>query len=113
MALPETTRHRIEEQLNAYCVRKVRVQYRNQLRLNYQLQDDSITLFVERKTFGQTNNWASSPIAQFRYAPESSSWMIFCADREGWYPYRHAEPAKDIGALFHALDTDTTGIFWA
>ena len=113
MALSEAIRQTIEEQLNAYCLRKVPLPYRNQVRLNYKLRGDNVILSEEREAFRQPGVWVSIPIAQFRYAVDAGMWTLFSPDRnDRWHPYRYAEPARDLGALLHALDTDKTGIFW-
>ena len=113
MDLPELTRRRVEQDLAAYCDRKVPLPVRDQVRLTFARRGSHITLFEERAPFGDGIRWTRMPIAQFRFDPVTAEWTLHCRDRrERWQPYRYAEPAKAIGALLHALDADQTGIFW-
>ena len=111
--LPELTRLRVEQELTAYCDRKVPLHVRDQVRLAFDLKGTHLTLFEERAPFGDGTQWTRMPIAQFRFDPASAEWTLYCRDRrERWQPYRYAEPAKAIGALLHAVDADQTRIFW-
>lgn len=114
MDLPDLTRLRAEQELGAYCARKVPAHIRDQVRVTFTQAGSHFTLFEERAPFGNsTGRWTQLAIAQFRFDPATSLWTLYCRDRnERWHVYRQAEPAKAIGALLHALDTDTTGIFW-
>lgn len=113
MALPELVKARVEQQLTAYCERRVPLHVRDQVRLTYAIQGVLITLFEMRTAYGLADKWVKRPIAQFRFDPEHGEWTLYSCDRNTrWFVYRYTEPAPDIGALLHALDTDTTGIFW-
>ena len=83
MALPEAIRKTIEEQLTAYCLRTVPLPYRTQLRLNYKLRGNSVTLLEQREPVLEAGPWVSRPVAQFRYAPDSGAWTLYGADRNG------------------------------
>lgn len=112
--LPDLTRLRAEQELATYCARKVPVHVRDRLRITFTRTRSHLTLFEERVRFdGSPGPWTQMPIAQLRFDPATALWKLYCCDRhERWHVYRQAEPAKAIGALLHALDTDTTGIFW-
>lgn len=113
MALPELLKARVEQQLAAYCERKVPIQARHQVRLEHEIRGTTVTLTEARAPFDGSERWTQTPIAQCRFDPETKLWSLYCRDRNiRWHPYRYAEPARDIGALLHALDVDTTGIFW-
>ena len=113
MALPAAIRQTIEEQLTAYCLRTVPLRYRNQLRLNYKLRGNSVTLLEEREPVLPAGPWVSRPVAQFRYAPDSGQWVLYGADRNGrWLAYHLIEPTTDFSALLQIMDADKTGLFW-
>lgn len=113
VALPELIRQRVEQQLTAYCDRKVPKHVRHQVRLAFDFRGNNVTLYEEREAISKPGSWTRMPIAQFRFNEKASVWSLYCADRsDRWHIYRHAEPVKDIGALLQALDADTTGIFW-
>jgi pimeloyl-ACP methyl ester carboxylesterase len=112
VALPELTRKRVDNQLKAYCERRVPPHARDQVRMSYAIRGDRVTLHEERVAFDQPGTWIKIPIAQLRLS-DSGEWALYCCDRNTrWFLYRHAEPARDIGALLGAMDDDKTGIFW-
>ncbi len=115
MALPELARRLVEAKLTAYCERKVPIHVRNEVRLSFSVRGHSVTLSEERDALARPGTWVATPIAQLRFDPDHEHWTLYCANpkrREGWLPYRHALPAKDIGALLYAIDSDQTGVFW-
>lgn len=113
MELPELLRARVAQQLAAYCERKVPLRVRDQVRLAYEIAGTRALLVEERASLHGDTQWSRSPLAQFRFDSATLQWSLYCADRNGrWHLYRPAEPARDIGALLHAIDTDTTGIFF-
>ncbi len=114
MALPELTQKLVETKLTAYCERRVPLHARDQVRMSFLIRGNHVTLNEERIAFNKPGIWVTIPIAQLRFNPTSGQWLLFCADRNSrWHLYRHAEPAKDIGALLGAMDNDTTGIFYS
>ena len=113
MALPELTCKRIETKLTAYCDRRVPPRVRDQLGMNFVIRGNNVTINELRIAFKKPGTWVTIPIAQLRFTEDSGEWSLYCADRNSrWHLYRHAEPAKDVGALLGAMDNDKTGIFW-
>ncbi len=113
MALPELISQAVETRLKAYYERRVPPHAKKQVRMDVAVHGNNVTLTVSRAVFGNPKKWIRSPIAQLRYDHNPGEWSLYCSDQNGhWHPYRHAEPAKDVGALFGAMDTDETGVFW-
>ena len=113
MDLPELLRARVLQQLASFCERKVPRHVRDQVRLVPEVAGLKALLIEERAPFNGGEHWTRMPIAQFRLDAGTGLWSLYCSDRNSrWHPYRQAEPARDIGALIHAIDTDTTGIFF-
>ena len=113
MVLPDLVKARIEQQLTAYCERRVPLDVRHLMRLAFKVRDDQVTLFEERVVHDRHDQWVEVPIARFRFEPDSHTWTLDCCDQNGrWLVYRHAEPARDLGALLHAVELDVTRIFW-
>lgn len=113
MSLPELSRERLEQQLQAYCARKVPIHARDLVRLAHAIDGTTVTLTEWRAPVDGGQDWRHRPIAQCRFDPQANLWSLFCHDRAHiWHRYRHAEPVRDIGALLHAIDIDPTGIFW-
>jgi len=52
-------------------------------------------------------------VAQFRFRPEDSNWLLYWADRNSrWHAYGDLEPSIDLDELLGEVDRDPTGIFW-
>lgn len=113
MPLPELLKARVEQQLSAYCERRVPRDVRHLVRLNFAIRGNTVSIFEERVVYDRPDQWVKVPIAQCRFDPDTAEWTLYCCDRNTrWFVYRYAEPARDIGALLHALDIDSTRIFW-
>jgi hypothetical protein len=113
MALPELVKRLVEEKLNAYCRRKVPAHVLDQVRLNFKIRGNSVTLFEERPAFGKASTWVDIKVAQFRFNSEEGTWSLFCADRNSkWHGYLGILPSKNFDNLLQEVDKDPTGIFW-
>jgi hypothetical protein len=113
MVLPELTSKLVETKLTAYCERRVPPHARDQVRMSFSVRGNNVTINEERVAFKEPGRWVTIPIAQLRFTEKSGLWTLYCADRnDRWHLYRHAEPAKDVGALLGAMDADKTGIFF-
>lgn len=113
VALPELVEARIEMQLAASCERRVPWDVRHLVRLSFKVRGKLVTLFEDRGVHNQPDQWVSVPISQFRFDPERNEWTLYCCDQNGrWFVYKHADAARDVGSLFHAVELDVTRIFW-
>lgn len=80
MALPASVKEQAEKILAAYCVNRIPVHVRDQMRLSFSVRGNSITLIEERPAYLDPKQWTKLPIAQFRYS-EDGKWTLYCADR--------------------------------
>jgi hypothetical protein len=114
VAIPESVKMGALEQVEAFCER-VPPEHRNELRIEYTVRGNAITI-VERRPPWLPElgpEWTSMKIAQLRYDPDSSTWSLYCRDRnERWFPYFDIDPSRDVDALLAEIDEDPTGIFW-
>jgi hypothetical protein len=115
MAIPELVRRNAERRLKALCEGRVPAHLRDQVRLEYGIRGDVITL-VERRPpwrpdFG--SEWTSMKIAQLKYESASGAWSLWWADRNGrWGRYSSVDATADIDVLIREIDADPTCIFW-
>ena len=113
MPLPHQIREEVENLLSAYCDKRVPPEVRNKLRVGFQIRGNSVTLFEERPHFQDRTKLIEIVVAQFRYNPMSSRWILYCADRNSrWHEYLEIEPSRSIEDLLREVDRDPTGIFW-
>ena len=110
----EPLRHALAE-VEAFCESRIPVGLRDQIRLEYAVRGNAITI-VERRPpwrpdFGP--DWTSSEVAQLRYDEGSSTWPLHCRSARGrWFLYDEVEPSRDVAPLLTEIDADPTGIFW-
>ena len=112
MSLPESLHARIKQKLTAYCERKLRSDEFRQVRLAHEIEGLTVTLFQECSSTEHPGQVLQLAIARFEFDPQLAMWSLHCRHgNASWYAYRHMEPVRDLGALLHAIDTDTTGQF--
>lgn len=115
MPLPETIRFSIDKFVGEYCARKVPPHAQHQVRVEYEIRGDAVTIFERRapwrEDFGP--EWTKLKVAPMRYDPKSKTWSMWWADRNGrWLSYRAFTPSRDIRDCVIQLDHDQTGAFW-
>jgi hypothetical protein len=115
VALPELVELAAVRQLERFCDSRVPEHARDEVRLEFVVRRNSITL-VERRAPWHPDygtEWSSLKIAQLRYDAKARAWSLYCRDRnERWFPYTEAHAHGDVAPLLEAVDTDPTGIFW-
>ena len=97
-----------------YCDAKVPVHMRDELRIEYTVRGNSVTIFDCRAPWHESvgPEWSRLPVAQLRFDPERGQWTLFCSDRNSrWHLYDLIEPGS-IAELLAEIDADPTGIFW-
>jgi len=113
MALPDLVRRLVEVRLSQFCLDRILPHIRNEIRLIFMIKGNSVTLIEERPYYLDCSRWTQSPVAQFRYEPESQKWNLHCRDRNGrWHKYDRFDPSKNFEALLREVSADPTGIFW-
>jgi hypothetical protein len=113
MALPDLVRRLVEVRLSKYCLDRIPPHIRSEIRLTHTIRGNSVTLIEERPFYLDRSRWTRSPVAQFRYDPETQKWNLRCRDRNGrWHLYSRLAPNKNFEALLREVNADPTGIFW-
>jgi len=113
MGLPQFLRKTVEKKFQKYCDMKVPEAIRYQLRLEFKIRGNNVTLIEERPAFGNPDIWISIPIAQFRYNPDDETWYLYCCYRNlRWHLYHLISSNRDMDVLIREVEKDPTGIFW-
>jgi hypothetical protein len=115
VAIPKAIEHEATKEVEAFCDGRVPAELRDQVRLEFSVRGNAITIFERRPPwrpdFGP--NWSSVKVGQLRYEPAARAWILYCSNANGrWLRYSDAEPSNDIRSLLNEIDADPTGIFW-
>lgn len=113
MSLPPLVKQLAEKKLTRYCERRVPAELSNEIKIDYKIRGNSVTLFESRPYWNDSSKWYKLKIVQFRFNPEENIWTLYCADRnERWHLYIDAESSLNLDDLLREVDKDPTGIFW-
>jgi len=57
--------------------------------------------------------WASTPVAKFRYSETRNIWSLYWSDKNGrWNRLSDVPTTKDLRSLLKTVITDPAGVFW-
>ncbi len=113
MPLSEFEQKRIDKLFSTFCQERVPAQYHDQIRIEFRIKGDEVTLFESRPHYQDQSTWFSTSIARFKKDSKTEAWQLFYADRNNkWHPYRDCPANRDIEKLLTEVKNDPTGIFW-
>lgn len=113
MALPQFVRELIETKLSHYCKNKVPAHARKEVRVDFSIRGNSVTLFEQRPSFLDPITWTKNTRAQFRYNPATGYWTLYWPDRnDRWREYMDMDPTKNFEMIIEEVEADPIGIFW-
>ncbi|MFP4199765.1 MAG: DUF3024 domain-containing protein [Halanaerobium sp.] len=113
MALNELLQKRVEKSLDKYCEESIPERVKDQIKLDYKIRGNSVTLIEKRPHYKDPEEWVAMKIAQFRFDPDSNKWSLYWWRHTGrWYKYDNIEPATDFQKLVDEVDEDPMAVFW-
>ncbi len=113
MPLSEFSKKLVESLLLKYCENKIPVTTTDQLRLEFKIKGNNVTLYETRLVLRNPSVWSENPVAQFRFDDKTKKWDLYCRYRNSkWYLYREIDSSANFDDLLKEVDRDPTGIFW-
>ncbi|AEI40594.1 DUF3024 domain-containing protein [Paenibacillus mucilaginosus] len=110
LPLDAFTKRRIEKIMEAYIESKVPENIRIQIRMNYKIRGNNVTLIEERPAF-RSDHWVQHDIAQFRL--EDTKWKVYWRDSKNkWHFVDDIIPSDDFEKQLEIVDNDNRGLFW-
>lgn len=86
---------------------------RQQVDLDYRIENQSLLLFEVRPHWKKPNEKIESPIAKATWVHTQRCWKIFWMRSDlKWHSYEPLAEVKTIEEFIHVVDTDTHGCFW-
>lgn len=113
MAFTEIELKHIEKVVGKMCKRRSPEQFRDKLRLVYEIKGHDVKVNEERPRWDDPKQWSSLPVAKFKYIRKNNSWKLYWmrSDRK-WHLYEARCSAKTLEALAKEVDKDPHGAFF-
>jgi len=113
MALSEFEKNRIEKIFTDYCEKKIPLDIRDQLRIEFQIRGDEVSLSECRAPWRGEGEWTSMKVARFKKDQKTETWQLSWADRnDRWKPYPPLPYHRDIEKLLAEVEKSENGAFW-
>lgn len=113
MSFDELQIHKVSRVLTEFCDARISEHAKNQVKLDYQIRGNNVTLFENRKHYKLPNVWTKAKVSQFRYDPDNKTWTLYWwRHTEKWYRYEVKKPTVDFIDLLAEVSEDPSGIFW-
>ncbi|MGO9457370.1 MAG: DUF3024 domain-containing protein [Acidimicrobiales bacterium] len=108
MPAPETDVERVRR----YCDTENRLGHTDQLRIEFELDNNTVTLFEHRAPWdGRSEEWMREDFARLRWSPSNGNWTLYWLDRNfKWHKYSRIGPGSMQAAL-REVDLDPTYVF--
>jgi Protein of unknown function (DUF3024) len=98
-----------------FCDERVPPHALHQVRLEFGVRGNSITIFERRAPWAGwlRPEWSRMKMAQFRFDPSDARWRLYWSDRnERWHELWDVEPSPSIHPLLQEVAQDPTAVFW-
>jgi hypothetical protein len=115
VAIPAAVKDVAVSQVATYCATKIPSEHADEIRIEYKVRGNAITLYERRPPWreGLGPEWSSMRICVFEWDPETELWTLFARDRnDRRLDYPFVEPAADLMPLLLEVESDPTCIFW-
>jgi hypothetical protein len=113
VAFDDLERARIERLVGAFCRRRSPPQFKDQLRVVYEIEGHSVSVYEERPLWNGKGEWTRLGVARFRYFRSREEWTLYWMRRDlKWHLYDPETPARNLAALVKVVDEDEYGVFF-
>ena len=113
MAFGELELKRIDGTVGKLCRRLSPREHADQLRVVYEIEGHSVSLFEERPPWDGKGEWTRMGVARFRLFRSRGEWQLYWMRRDlRWHPYEPDEAATDLASLVAVVEADEYGAFF-
>jgi hypothetical protein len=113
MAFSELELKAIENTVGALCRRRSPAQFASELRVVYEVEGHSVSVFEERPAWRNPGEWTRMGVARFRYVRSQGKWMLYWMRRDlKWHAYDPETPRRGLVTLVGVVDEDAYGAFF-
>jgi hypothetical protein len=103
----------IRSLLDSFCESRSPAEHFDELRLAYDIEGHSVTVFEERPDWRGSGEIMRTPVAKFRFYRSRDEWSLYWmrADMK-WHLYEPAAPSRTLSRLMGHVDRDTYCCFF-
>lgn len=112
MVLSEFTRRLVKKKLGHFCREKIPEMHRHRVKLGFEIEGASVTLFEERPMYCDPLSWVRMDVAQFRFDGQTLEWTLYFPDSDFRWRLYYLNPKSDFEALLREVDEDPLHLFW-
>lgn len=105
----------IKSTVGALCRRMASKKFKDELRITYDIEENSVLLFEERRGRATQNNsteWIRIECARFRYIRSRGHWILDWIHRGKWELYDPDTQRQDLRTLVKFVEEDENGAFF-
>jgi Txe/YoeB family toxin of Txe-Axe toxin-antitoxin module len=103
----------IEGTVGNMCGRRSPEQFKDKLRLVYEVKGHDVTVYEERPHWDRPQEWSRLPVAKFKYSRKDNIWKLYWMRRDlKWHLYKMSRPTKRLESLVKEVDSDPHGAFF-
>jgi len=113
VAFNELDLKRIDRIVGGLCRRRTCPDLADQLRLDYEIDRQSVVVFEERPDWRDATERMRTPVARLRFVRTTGVWTLYWmrADLK-WHRYEPAESTADLASLVDVIDRDEYSAFF-
>ena len=107
MPLTDLDKKAIDNIVGEYCRNRVPSHLRQEIKLNYSIKGNDVTIIESRPHWQQKDKWTEMPIARFKRHEKSLKWELYCVRANGrWEKYQELKPTKDLKKIVKEIESD-------
>lgn len=113
MAFSEHELKRIEREVGGLCERRAPVEFKDKIRLRYEIQNHNVFIREARPDWRNPLEWIESDVAKLRYLRVSDEWRLYWKRASGkWWLYEPYSRSRTLSAMVSEIDSDSDGCFF-
>jgi hypothetical protein len=113
MSLSEFEIKRIEKPVKAYCENRYPKHMRNELYLDYRIENQSVIIFAVRPHWKIENEIMEEKIAKATYIKNKKEWKIYWQRQDlKWHGYEPVSAVKSIEEFLKVIENDEYACFY-
>lgn len=105
----------IENTVGKMCERRSPPQFRDQLRIVYEVRKLDVVVYEERPYWHKPAEWSKMEVAKFKYGRKDGKWKLYWMRSDlKWHLYDTdlSEGTKRLELLVKEVDSDPLGAFF-